>query len=103
MSYQENNAPLGNTAGSLRPVTLRVRIVLGLILAFFALVGLRLAQVQVVDYQKCRGIAQKQYQAKVDLPAARGTLTDRHGAMVASNTALVSYVAGAELAAEDAG
>ncbi|HEY6193222.1 MAG TPA: penicillin-binding protein 2 [Bacteroidota bacterium] len=102
MSYQENNAPLGNTAGSLRPVTLRVRIVLGLILAFFALVGLRLAQVQVVDYQKYRGIAQKQYQAKVDLPAARGTLTDRNGAMIASNTSLVSYAADPKLAADDA-
>src|SRR6266446_7000492 len=102
MSYQENNTPLHENAGTLRPVTLRVRIVLGAILAFFALVGLRLAQIQVVDSQKYRSIAQKQYQAKVELPAARGKLTDRNGAMIASNTSLVSYAADPKLAADDA-
>ena len=102
MSCQENNIQLHDSSGSLRPVTLRVRLLLAVILALFGVVAVRLAQVQVVDSQKYRGIAQKQYQAKIDLPATRGTLCDRNGAMIASNTMLVSYAADPQMASDDA-
>jgi cell division protein FtsI (penicillin-binding protein 3) len=102
MNYQENNVQHAGAAGPLRPVTMRMRTLLVVMLALFALVALRLAQIQVIDYQKYRGIAQKQYQAKVDLPAERGILFDRNGTMIASNTTLVSYAADPKLAAEDA-
>lgn len=102
MSHQENNIPRPGSASPMRPVTLRVRMLLAVVLAMFAVVGLRLAKIQVVDYQKYRSIAQRQYQAKVVLPAARGTLYDRNGETIASNTVLVSYAADPSRAAEDA-
>src|SRR5262249_3054133 len=101
MSYQENTIPRQESAG-LRPFTMRIRLLLGGILLLFAVVGLRLAQIQVIDSQKYRSIAQKQYRAKVDLPAARGILSDRNGTMIASNTLLVSYAADPTLTEDNA-
>ncbi len=102
MSNQGNTIPQQETPGMLRPITLRVRLLLGGILVLFAVVGARLAQIQVIDSQKYRSIAQKQYRAKVDLPAARGILFDRNGTMIASNTMLVSYAADPTLAEDNA-
>lgn len=80
----------------------RLRILqIGLML-FFAIVCVRLAQVQVVEAGKYRSMAQKQYQAKIVLPAKRGMLYDRNGNIIASNSVFVSFAADPKLAAEDA-
>jgi cell division protein FtsI (penicillin-binding protein 3) len=102
MGYQGNTIPRHESVGVHSAMTMRVRLLLAGILVVFAIVGLRLAQIQVIDYPKYRSIAQKQYRAKVDLPAARGILFDRKGAMIASNTMLVSYAADPTLTEDNA-
>ena len=102
MNYQENNIVRQRDSSPAGSASARVRLLLTVILASFAVVALRLAQVQVVQYQKYRQLAQKQYQATVPLPAARGTLYDRNGSIIASNSVFVSYAADPTVAAEDA-
>ena len=80
----------------------RIRLLQIVIIVFFAIVGLRLVQVQIIQSQKFREIALKQYQAKVILPAARGLLYDRYGNIIASNSTLVSFAADPQVASEDA-
>jgi cell division protein FtsI (penicillin-binding protein 3) len=72
------------------------------ILLLFAIVALRLIQIQIIDAAKYRDMALKQYQARIALPATRGSLFDRHGAVIASNAMYVSFAADPELAADDA-
>jgi cell division protein FtsI (penicillin-binding protein 3) len=81
---------------------LRLRMLRGLAFILFSVIGLRLVQVQIIDSQRYRAIAQKQYQAKVILPADRGVIYDRHGNVLASNSALVSFAADPQLAVDDA-
>ncbi|MBI1807202.1 MAG: PASTA domain-containing protein [Ignavibacteria bacterium] len=69
---------------------------------FFAVVGLRLVQIQIIEFPKYREIAQKQYQSKIVLPAARGTLYDRSGNVIATNSIYVSFAADPQLAVADA-
>jgi cell division protein FtsI (penicillin-binding protein 3) len=69
---------------------------------FFAVVACRLVQIQVVDAAEYKQKAMRQYQTRIDLPAARGTLTDRDGNILASNTMFVSFAADPKVAAEDA-
>lgn len=80
----------------------RVRILqIGLAL-FFLVIGFRLVQIQIIESQKYREIAQRQYRSKVILPAVRGLLYDRKGNIIASNSILVSFAADPKVAAEDA-
>src|SRR5512142_661121 len=72
------------------------------LLLFFGVVSCRLLQIQVVESHKYREIAQRQYQTTIDLPAARGTLYDRDGNILASNATFVSFAADPEVAADDA-
>ena len=102
MSHQENNIVRQRDSSPAGSTTARVRLLLAVILASFAVVAVRLAQVQVVQYQKYRQLAQRQYQAKVPLPAARGNLYDRDGSAIASNSVFVSYAADPKVAVEDA-
>jgi cell division protein FtsI (penicillin-binding protein 3) len=81
---------------------MRLRMLRGLALILFVAIGLRLVQVQIIDSQRYREIAQKQYQAKVPLPANRGIISDRHDNVLVSNSALVSFAADPQVAAEDA-
>jgi cell division protein FtsI (penicillin-binding protein 3) len=102
MNHQENNIVRQRDSSPTGSTSARVRLLLTVILASFAVVAVRLAQVQVVQYQKYRQLAQKQYQATVPLPAARGTLYDRNGSIIASNSVFVSYAADPTVAVEDA-
>ncbi|MBP1654260.1 MAG: Peptidoglycan glycosyltransferase [Bacteroidetes bacterium] len=63
------------------------------LLAFFAVVTLRLLQVQVLNAGKYRELARRQYEAKVPLPALRGTIMDRNGKILVSNEMTVSFAA----------
>jgi len=80
----------------------RLRVFQLVIVALFIIVAGRLAQIQIIESQKYREIAQKQYQSKIILPAERGLLYDCNGNMIASNTMLVSFAADPQIAAEDA-
>ncbi|MBI3364103.1 MAG: transpeptidase family protein [Ignavibacteriae bacterium] len=85
-----------------RSARIRVRLLQSGILVFFAVVCLRLIQIQVVESPKFREIAQKQYQSKVILPAARGAFVDRNENTIATNSVFVSFAADPKVAVEDA-
>jgi len=81
---------------------IRVRLLQCAILIFFAVVCLRLVQIQVVEGPRFRDLAQKQYQSKVILPAERGTFFDHNGNTIATNSVFVSFAADPKVAVEDA-
>ena len=85
-----------------RAFSLRLRLLQIAALLFFTVVIGRLVQIQVIQFPKYRQIAQRQYQAKVLLPAARGLIYDRNGSLVASNTMNVSFAADPQIAGDDA-
>ena len=80
----------------------RLRVIQIAILVLFGVICCRLGQIQIVQSQKYRSLAQRQYQSKVILPALRGFLYDRNGNSIASNTTTVSFAADPTLAGDDA-
>lgn len=72
------------------------------LLLFFAVVALRLIHVQVIDAPRYQGIAKRQYEAKVTLPAERGNIYDRNGKILASNSRYVSFAADPEVVGDKA-
>ena len=62
-------------------------------LAFFALIVVRLAKIQVVDAGTYKTLARKQYERSFVLPATRGDIVDRNGNIIVSNTIFVSFAA----------
>lgn len=62
-------------------------------LAFFAVVVARLVQVQVVDAHRYKAMARHQYEQRIKLPALRGSMYDRNGNILVSNTVFVSFAA----------
>jgi cell division protein FtsI (penicillin-binding protein 3) len=80
----------------------RFRIVQACVLFFFAVIALRLVQVQIVNSGTYKDIAQKQYRSQLPLPASRGMLYDRKENLIASNSMFVSFAADPKLAVEDA-
>lgn len=74
------------------------------IVLFLAFIGItvRLVQIQIVDSPQYRGIAQRQYETKVVLPAARGCIYDRNGNVLASNTVYVSFAANPKVVDKEA-
>lgn len=85
-----------------RSARIRLRLLQSMLLLFFAVVCVRLTQIQIFEANKYHKLAQEQYQSRIELPAARGTLYDRHADIIASNTMFVSYAADPKLAADDA-
>lgn len=94
MAKTKNISQPGNSFGSLRNASLGriLTLKIGLLL-FFAVVVLRLVQIQVIESSRYQEIARKQYEAKVPLPAARGNIFDRNGKILVSNTTFVSFAA----------
>ena len=82
--------------------TLRLRILKIAAIVFFTVIVLRLIQVQIIDAAKYAEIAEGQYKAKLSLPATRGSICDRNGALIASNSLFVSFAADPMLATEEA-
>jgi cell division protein FtsI (penicillin-binding protein 3) len=64
-------------------MTLRARILLGLLLAAFGVVGLRAFHIQVVGDGRVRSQARKQSTARIPLVAKRGEILDRTGSELA--------------------
>ena len=95
ISSSFNTEPI--KAGKFRLHLLKIAI-----LILFVVVGLRLVQIQIIESQKYRVIAQKQYQSKINLPAERGLLYDRNGSLIATNSTLVSFAADPQVAANEA-
>lgn len=62
-------------------------------LAFFLLITVRLAKIQVVDSSKYKTLARKQYERSFILPATRGEIFDRNGNVIVSNTMFLSFAA----------
>ena len=71
-------------------------------LVVFAVVAVRLVQIQVLQSRSYREIARKQYEAPVPLPAARGNIYDRNGKLLVSNTQYISFGADPKIVGERA-
>ncbi len=69
---------------------------------FFVIIGFRLVTIQVLDAGRYRAMAKKQYEQRFVLPAVRGTIEDRNGNVLASNTAFVSFAADPKIVGDDA-
>jgi cell division protein FtsI (penicillin-binding protein 3) len=74
-----------------KTATRRTLVVKMGILALFAIVALRLVQIQVIDARLYQERARRQYEAKVELPADRGSLYDRNGRILVANARCISY------------
>lgn len=59
----------------------------------FAVIGLRLFWIQVIEGARYREQAKRQYESKVELRADRGMIRDRNGRTIASMTTLTSFAA----------
>jgi len=68
----------------------------------FAVICVRLVQVQIVDSERFRKLGDRQYIKKVALPATRGSIFDRNGLPIASHSMFVSIAANPGNAAPDA-
>lgn len=80
----------------------RLRVLQIGLLAFFTLVCLRLAQVQIVQSERFSDAADDQYKRPVTLPALRGALLDRNGSPIASSTMFVTVEANPRNVGKDA-
>lgn len=60
---------------------------------FFGAVGFRLVQIQVIESGTYQEIARRQYEQEFTLPAERGSVYDRNGNVLVSNTRFVSFAA----------
>ena len=63
------------------------------LLLFFILISWRLAQIQVVEAPKYQEIARRQYEVRMPLPSARGSIYDRNGNVLVSNSMFISFAA----------
>ncbi len=71
------------------------------LLVFLVAILARLVKIQVLDASKYQEIAKRQYQVKVLLPSIRGSIYDRNGNVLVSNTRMVSYAADPKIIGDD--
>lgn len=71
-----------------------------LLFCFVALAA-RLVHIQIIRAGAYREQARRQYESRMDLPAARGTISDRNGRVLVSNTMYVSFAADPSVAGGD--
>ncbi len=83
---QQPSAQASGHDRRLRMLVLKVTLAVG-----FVIIVLRLVQIQVVEAPRYQDIARKQYEARVALPAVRGTIFDRRGNVLVSNSMRVSF------------
>lgn len=69
----------------------RMLVVKIALLAVVGIIALRLVQIQVVESSTYQEIARRQYESRVALPAMRGSIFDRTGKVLATNTLYVSF------------
>ena len=101
MTTPENNSALIAEKPSPRRLHFRMRTLSFGLGALFVVVCGRLLQVQIIDASHYRKLADKQYQKRIILPAVRGSLYDRNGHVLASNSMSVSFAADPVLAADE--
>jgi cell division protein FtsI (penicillin-binding protein 3) len=80
---------------------LRLFIVKAVFVGLFVIVAGRLVMIQAVESSRYREAARKQYEARVVLPAVRGSIYDRDGNILASTSAFVSFSANPQIVADD--
>lgn len=80
---------------------LRINILRLLFTFIFAILVVRLVQVQVIDSEYYQMIASRQHEAKIPLKAKRGSIFDRSGNILASNTMFISLAADPKLIPND--
>ncbi len=101
-SINTGNSPASPDAFRKASVARILILKIGLI-GFFVLVASRLIQIQVVDAGRYQEIARRQHEAEVDLPASRGSVLDRNGRVLVSNTMFVSFGADPKLVSNKSG
>jgi cell division protein FtsI (penicillin-binding protein 3) len=79
----------------------RTRVLAIALLCFFVTLVARLVYIQIVQASVYREKARKQYESKMDLFAARGTISDRNGKVLVSNTFYLSFAADPSYAGDD--
>jgi len=84
-----------------RRASRRVRGLKVVLLFCFLVLVARLVHIQIIRAGAYREQARRQYDARMELPAARGTITDRNGKILVSNTLYVSFGADPSVAGSD--
>jgi cell division protein FtsI (penicillin-binding protein 3) len=79
----------------------RTRSLAIVLLCFFLVIVARLVHIQIIKAGVYRERAKKQYEAKVELPAARGIISDRNGRVLVSNSVYLSYAADPSVIGDD--
>jgi cell division protein FtsI (penicillin-binding protein 3) len=79
--------------GGKRPFDFRMAIVVGFMFILAGAVVIRLMFVQIVDAEKYRDKAKRQYERKLTLEARRGAIYDRHMNRLATSLAMMSVAA----------
>ncbi len=72
------------------------------LLLLFAVIACRLVQIQVLEARRYQEVARRQSEVKVVLPAARGNIYDRNGALLVSNAIMASLGADPKMMGTDA-
>ena len=69
----------------------RIYVVAAVLLIGLVVVAVRLIKLQVIDGDQYATIARRQYESRVTLQAERGTLFDRNGNLLATNSTSYSF------------
>lgn len=72
---------------------IRLGLFFGLVCLFFAGIGARLFQLQILNGAEYDAIVSRQSSSRIEIPAARGLICDRGGRIVANNVSLSSLYA----------
>lgn len=92
MTINEGHLEVVEQSPSPLPAGRLLAVKLGFLAMFIVLIA-RLAQLQIFDAEKYSAIAQKQYRTPVPLIATRGSIYDRDGEAIATNSMFVSFAA----------
>ena len=95
------NDPLTPDVPPHRRASRRVRGLKIFLLFCFLVLVVRLVYIQIIRASAYREQARRQYEARMELPAARGTISDRNGKILVSNTLYVSFAADPSVAGSD--
>ena len=88
-----NRPGMAQHATVLRESLGRILVLKIVLLLCFGIVALRLVEIQVIKAPHYREIARKQYEDREPLLASRGTISDRNGRVLVSNTIGVAFAA----------
>ncbi len=100
MSDPVINTPVAPPEALRKGIAVRLFILKLALVCFFLVVAGRLVKIQIIEASRFQAIARKQYEQKFILPAVRGSLYDRSGNVLASNTMFVSFAADPKIVAD---